>query len=185
MWPKDRRRKMRRSDRVGASTTRGEPPSYHGKMHTHGALQPPVLMNRRLIRPLGTTQKHPIGQWSLLLVRCAPVWCVLYTEDNSRNSPLVIPTCCVYSSTNTHDLTLDIYTNTPPQWKVHPRTHATLIYAIAYRGNALIQRGYRKTNSRTVLRTAESCVASQTVKQLGIFAVLNMARIETKSSKIT
>lgn len=107
MWPEEEKK---RSDRVWASTTRGEPPSYHGKMHTHGTLQHPVHANRRLIRPLGTTQKHPNGQWSLLLVRCAPVRCVLYTEDNSRNSPLVYLLTVYTAVQNTHDLTLDIPT---------------------------------------------------------------------------
>ena len=111
---------------MGASTTRGEPPSYHGRMHIHGTLQHPVHASRRLLRPLGTTQKHPIGQWSLLLVRCAPVRCALYTEDNSRNSPLVylLAVCIQQDKLLIHDIG---YTNTPPQWKVHPRrTHATL-----------------------------------------------------------
>ena len=36
--------------------------------HTRGKLQHPGYAIRRLLRPLGITQEHPNGQWSLLMV---------------------------------------------------------------------------------------------------------------------
>ena len=67
---------------MGVSTTGGEPPSYHGKLHTHGTLQHPgYYANRRLIRHLGTTQEYPNGQWSLLMVRCTHTVCTKYRRQ--------------------------------------------------------------------------------------------------------
>ena len=39
MWPKGKEEKRTERELGGANTTGGEPPSYHGKMHTYGLLQ--------------------------------------------------------------------------------------------------------------------------------------------------
>ena len=71
----EKRRGEERSSRIewGRAPPGGEPPGYHGKMHTHGTLQHPgYYANRQLIRPLGTTQEYPNGQWSLLMGPMCP-----------------------------------------------------------------------------------------------------------------
>ena len=58
------RGKWRESERVGASTTGGEPSLLITDKDTHGLLQRTDHGNRRLIRPVATLQEYPIGQWS-------------------------------------------------------------------------------------------------------------------------
>ena len=110
------------------------------------------------------------------------VWCALCTEDNSGNSPLVIPTCCVQ---NTHDLTLDIPT-LPRNGKSIKIRKLRLLVRNGHSRKCIHSKRLQDNQFQNGT-TAESCVASQTLKQLEIFAVFttkNIAITETKSSEI-
>ena len=54
------RGKLRESERVGASTTGGEPSLLITDKDTHGLLQRTDHGTRRLIRPVATLQEYPL-----------------------------------------------------------------------------------------------------------------------------